>query len=140
MRINNDTVTPKITFLYNMLLFLPSSCTSPHILSEATQDKEGVGFRVAGVTEGAVGVVEMILRGKYVLAGGEGDVVVVGFRGAGGEGVTEGAVAVEETTTSGGGGGILGDDTGVGASVDVNIVVAALVYNVIHEINGMVGM
>ena len=76
-----------------MLLFLPSFCTSPHIspdTSEATQDKEGVGIRVAGS-----------------------------------EGVTEGAVVVEETTTSdGGGGGILGDDTGVGASTDVSIVVA----------------
>ena len=110
MRINNDTVTPKITFLYIMLLFLPSSCTSLHIspdTSEGSQDKEEVGFRGAG---------------------GEGDVVVLlGFRGAGGEGVTEGAVGVEETTTSDGGGGILGDDTGVSASVDVNIVVAALV-------------
>ena len=75
-----------------MLLFLPPSCTSPHIspdTSEATQDKEGVGFRVAGD-----------------------------------EGVTEGAVVVEETTTSGGGGGILGDDTGVGS---ISIMVAALV-------------
>ena len=110
MRINNDTVTPKIIFLYIMLLFLPSSCTPLHIspdTSEGSQDKEGVGFRGAG---------------------GEGNVVVLlGFRGAGGEGVTEGAVVVEETTTSDGGGGILGDDTGVGASVDVNIVVAALV-------------
>ena len=54
-------------------------------------------------------------------------VVMLGFRVAEGEGVTEGAVVVEETTNSGGGGGILGDDTGVGASGDVNIVVAALV-------------
>ena len=99
MRINNDTVTPKITFLYNMPLFLPPSRTSPHIspdTSEATQDKEGVGIRVAGV---------------------------------------------EETTTSGGGGGILGDGTGVGASVDVNIVVAALVcYTDTTMYDGMVGM
>ena len=33
-------------------------------------------------------------------------------------------MVVEETTTSDGGGGILGDDTGVGASTDVSIVVA----------------
>ena len=66
------------------------------------------------VTEGAVVIVEMILRGK-----------LLGFRGAGGEGVTEGTVVVEETSTNDGcGGGILGDDTGVGASGDVSIVVA----------------
>ena len=47
-----------------MPLFLPPSCTSPHIspdTSEGTQDKEGVGFGVAGseeVTEGAVVVEE----------------------------------------------------------------------------------
>ena len=111
MRINNDTVPPKITFLYTPL-FLPPSCTSPHIspdTSEGTQDKEGVGFGVAGgegVTEGAVVVVEMILRGKYVL----------GFRMAVDEGVTEGTVVVEETS-DGCSGGILGDDT-------VSIVVA----------------
>ena len=87
-----------------MLLFLPPSCTSPHIspdTCEGTQDKEGIGFR-----------------------------------GAGGEEVTEGAVVV--VTSDDCGGGIF--DTGVGASVDVNIVVAALVYNVIHGMVGMVGM
>ena len=84
-----------------MPLFLPPSCHISPDKSEGTQDKEGVGFRVAGgegVTEGAVGVVEMILRGKYVL----------GSRMAGCEGVTEGTVVVEETS-DGCGGGILGD-------------------------------
>ena len=86
-----------------MPLFLPPSCTSLHIspdTSEATQDKEGVGFGVAGgegVTEGTVVVVKMILRGK-----------LLGFRMAGCEGVTEGTVVVEETS-DGCGGGILGD-------------------------------
>ena len=62
-----------------------------------TQDKEGVGFGVAGgeeVTEGAVVVVEMI--------------PLLGFRVAVDEGVTEGTVVVEETSTNDGcGGGIL---------------------------------
>ena len=86
-------------------------------------------------TLGGVGVEEdVVVVPGFRLAGGEGDVVVImGFRGAGGEGVTEGTVVVEETS-DGCGGGILGDDTGVGASGDVNIVVAVLVcyrYNYI---------
>ena len=78
------------------------------------------------VTEGAVVVVEMILRGK-----------LLGFRGAVDEGVTEGTVVVEETSTNGGcGGGILGGDTGVGASGDVSIVVAVW-YNVVNVMASM---
>ena len=51
--------------------------------------------------------------------------VMMESRVAKGEGITEGSVVVEETTTSGGDGGdILGDDTDVGSSVDVSIVVA----------------
>ena len=78
-----------------------------------------LGFRVA---EGEGDVVVML---GFRVAEGEGDVVVMlGFRGAGGEGVTEREVVVEETTTSDGCGGSI---LGVGASGDVNIVVAALV-------------
>ena len=102
-------MTPKITFLYIMLSFLPYSCTSLHIspdTSEGTQDKEGVGIRVAGgegVTEGAV-VVE-----ETTTSGGGGGIL--------GDGTGTGV------------------GTGVGASGDVNIVVAVLVcyrYNYIR--------
>ena len=79
-----------------------------------------LGFGVAG-GEGD----EVVMLG-FGVAGGEGDaVVMLGFRVAEGEGVTEREVVVEETTTSDGCGG--GDDAGVGASGDVNIVVAVLV-------------
>ena len=96
-----------------------------------------LGFGVAG------GEGDVVVMLGFRVAGGEGDVVVMlGFRLAGGEGVTEGEVVVEETTTSDGGGGILGDDTGVSASVDVNIVVAALVCytDTTTYDNGMVRM
>ena len=83
-------------------------------------------FTLGGEGEGDVVVVP-----GFRLAGGEGDVVVMmGFRGAGDEGVTEGAVVVEETTTSGGGGGILGDNTGVGASVVVAVYI--MLYRLIN--------